>query len=244
MSHLLSGMILGARQNKLPYYLRARAMQPDDLIGYWTFGEPIGSTTAIDLSGYANNATYAQCLLGQPGIGDGFTSVYFGGLSGSVNIFPIAGEFNLDEFTISAWVRDDSGADANSRTIMRLNVNGPNNNYFYKGTDALTIVNQYTSSGTSDISAYKITPPITNWFHVGTTVSKLGDANILYINGIQRSTTTTLGIGVGGTLVSNGAIIGTFQLGLNANVWKGWIAHPQVYKAALSPVKMFKLAIK
>lgn len=212
----------GSYAAKLQYLFGA------DIVGYWQQAEPNG-LVALDSGARAHPGTYTSVALGQTGIGDGKTAAGFDGTA-SKNVIYSAGlntDFNTLQATIILWARVSGvsvWADGTIRNGIQIAADA--NNYFrIARTATLNQLNiAYNAGSTVKAVTDSSLAGTFNWFQVGMTVDKAGDALKAYINGVQVGATQTgLGVWAGAlaaTLCNIGAAANT-----PTSVWSGNLAH-------------------
>lgn len=222
---------------------------PANLVAYWPLNETSG-TNADDKQTSTNaDGTYTGTFtLGQPGIGDGNTSVLFDGLTARVNLTDAlaalngAGKFNGAAGTISGFAKVSAvgvwtdtttdymaefGADANNRVQLDKSANN-------------TIQLAYRAGGT--LTQIQATVSALTFFHFAITWNKAADQVMAFINGAQAGTTQT-GLGVwAGVLAATFTGIGDFRSTSSSAPWNGWLAHIAMWNIALTPSQIATLA--
>src|SRR5689334_2614860 len=90
------------------YQQRLDALYPSDQILSWALNET-GGPTAVDRSVQGNNGTYAASGItyGEPGIGDGLTSVKFSGADTYIKLGSVAfgADWNGNKGSALAWAK-------------------------------------------------------------------------------------------------------------------------------------------
>lgn len=233
------GINLGlTRQMRSQYRSRVLALGP---LAYWPLSEPSGSTMT-DVKGGYNGAYYSGTTLGQPGIGDGLTSVLFNGTSGYAEVAgasrtALGAAMSVAEFTIMAWLKV-SGAGVWSDGLQRRQVyfgfNDEVNDHFYFRKQTTVNLTRCGRAGTTTPHiAIDHTTSTTDWFHVCMTSSIAGNAVKFYFNGVQTGSTITGPQPILGSLghVFFGSADGVF-------FWSGNIAHVALFSRALSAAEV------
>ena len=180
----------------LQYWQMVYNTQTANLSGYWMLDEQSG-TIAIDSSGNGNNGSYASITLGQPGIGDGKTGIYFDGVAnGSVNLFSagLASLFNGSEGTFSIWIKGYSSAFWRDGTYHRIaKFYGDAQNYWSISKRNIADVCAFYEAG--DILDTPFSYPMgqnPGWTHVAVRWSATDDTVGVYLNGILMYNASTV----------------------------------------------------
>jgi hypothetical protein len=233
------GINLGlTRQMRSQYRSRVLALGP---LAYWPLSEPSGSTMT-DIKGGYNGAYYSGTTLGQPGIGDGLTSVLFNGSSGyaqisGANLTALGAAMSVAEFSIMCWLKvSGSGVwtDGQQRRQIYFGFGTETNDHFYfrKQVDA-NITRCGRAGTTTPHIAIDHTTSTTDWFHVCMTSSISGNAVKFYFNGAQTGSTYTGPQPILGSLA-------TVLIGAASGVyfWSGYMAHVALFSRALSAAEV------
>lgn len=229
------------------YTAKVRGIDPS-IIAHWTLGESAGLTAVDQINRPAQNGAYTGGLLGQPGIGDGKTSLLTDGANDVVNIYTPAfrDAFNNAEGTAMIWARvNDIGVwtDGAGRYPLYLAADGNNAVWVPRRTPANGVLqSNYRAGGVSKIQSNADFNNTLTWMLLAITWSVDDDEVIHYVNGAQWGATDNgLGAWVG-NLNPNSTVIGATGLG-PANVWHGWLQHPAVWGAPLTPAQIADLFI-
>lgn len=222
-------------------------------IAYWPLWETSGSAAwdlVVNLRApdpLSRDGTYVGVTLGEPGIGDGNTSVLLDGNNDYINIFSagLAAAFNGAAGTAAIWARVFDLATWSDGTIrkallLRADVNNriflhkvdvPANDWRHEYRAGGVIEGQNTGGLTS-----------TDWIHYAVTWDKVADEVRSFIAGTQSGPTAdTLGVWAG-ALSNVRTLIGANSM-VPANVWHGWLAHGMLLDYALAPAGIADLAV-
>lgn len=215
---------------------RILATRRSALVAYWPLWEPSGSV-AFDQSGNGRNGAYTGVALGQPGLGDGQSSVGLDGSTSFGNIYStsLRDAFTGQELTLSAWVHVNSAAtyaDATERRICTFRVDASNQLGLRRLTSQDGLGVFYTAGGTAKSVTLNTLGEV-NWLHVALTASKSADQVKGYLRGVQVLSTLT-GLGTwAGLIASTTTVIGAAST-VPATVWHGRIAHLALWNVALT----------
>ena len=149
-------------------------------VACWRFGEPAGSTTAVDASPFANNGTYLNGVtLGVPGAVTSNTAARFDGVNDTVRV-PESTSLDVgDAFSAEGWIKRSSTA--SSYELMN------------KGANGLQLVVMSAASGSqvwlrkagvSTIARSSAGVPAGGYHHVLVTKHGAGSARI-YLDGVD-----------------------------------------------------------
>ena len=231
------------------YSEKVLATQIGNMIGYWQMDEAAGPAS-IDSSPEGNDGVFAGGVtFGQPGIGDGKTSVLLDGINGLNNIYSaaFAADFNQQEGTMMLWCKVlnagiwPAGGDHRAFAIgadLTLNfsifgIQGANN-FRYEYIAAATNKNVVRAGEST-----------TDWFHAAVTWSLSAGVNgeyNAYFDGVQEGVTqTALGTWVA-ALAANLACIGA-QRSDGLRPWSGNVAHGVVWDIPLTGAEVANLAV-
>lgn len=187
---------------------------------------------------------YVGPTIGQPGIGDGRTAVFFDGNNDYVNMYSpgFASAFNTTEGTVALWAKVNGASvwtDGVDRYLFRIGVDANNLVYGYKYGAGNNTWLGYTAGGTDKSRA--ITNQPTTWFHVAITYSATANAVKVYFNGAQVGATLT-GLGTwSGSLAATLCTVGSSST-VPANPWSGWLGRMVIYDVALPASEIARLA--
>jgi hypothetical protein len=226
------------------YYKRILSTQRAGILGYWPLWEAAG-TTANDLIG-GFHGTYVNAVLGQPGKGDGKTSVYFNGTNAYCKIasVPLAAAFTPALGSIQAWFKPDTGARADGSTRCMAAIGEDNNNYvgLIKASTANQFQAFYKAGGVWKGAAFTILDDL--WHILTLTWNVAADRVRVYLDGVQQGEDQT-GLGpYAGDISSNNTGIGNLgSAGVAIWPWKGWVQHPVIWTVELSQPEIARLAV-
>ena len=207
------------------------------LLAHWPLDETSGATIA-DLSGNSHDGAWFDgsgndvsddTVAGRVG-----TALDFNGTTDRVQITPASGSpFDIDQFTLSAWVQLSSLASGEVRRIM-MRRDG-SYGIFKRSDDHLAVLASTTDVGGSALQATTPSPltaaDLNTWIMVTGTYD---GANIrLYIDGAEVDSIAQTGL-------VNDPVATTFAIGQNTDGtagsrWPGLIDHALLYNRALSP---------
>ncbi len=228
-------------RRRLDYQRKVLIVSPIPPIGYWPMAEPSGGV-ALDASGNMRHGAYTSATLGQPGRGDGRTSVLFNGTSSTNNAYSasLAGAFNGAEGSLCGWFKV-SGAgvwtDATTRRLAYFFVDSSNRVSILRTATNNQLSAFYLAGGTN--KSVNFTASSLDWFHVAITWSKSADQVKVYLNGIQQGATQT-GLGTwAGALASSTVRFGSATGG---EFWSGFGQDGEARDYALSPGQIAELA--
>lgn len=226
------------------YLSKIQGIAPSNLVAMWPLSE-LSGTIAYDISGNGRNAAYVGApKLGQPGIGDGGTSVLLAPASNQwVNIYStaLANAFNGKEGTIAIWFRVRAASvwtDATNRRLFIIAVDGNNQIYTWKTTTNNQLQWVYIAGGTSNNAL--VTYSATTWSHMAITWSKSGNAAKFYLNGSQSGATLTPVGTFAGTPGSGLMVLGSN--GGPGDMWDGYEALAALWSTPLSAAQILSLA--
>ena len=160
----------------------------DNPVGYWRFGEPYGSTTALDQTVNANNGTYTGGVyLQQRGamFSDGDTCALFDGTSGYVSVpgTPLDATFT-GNFSLEGWFRSTGPLTSNAQYMMSKDSGANITTYLF--VDSINIL---FVAGTA--AAYTHATVAGVWYYVvGTYAAPTGT---IYLNGVIGNSATLAG---------------------------------------------------
>ena len=224
------------------YYQKVLGIQSANLLVYWRMNEASGSV-AEDATVNNRDGAYTGVLLGEPGIGDGYTCPWFDGVNDQNNIYStsLRDAFNGAEGTFACWYKVNDASvwtDGLFHMVVRLYVDGNNEIGLYKISNNNTFRWEYEAGGVSkirDSTSYAVT----TWLHVGLVWSSAGDYVRAYANGGQvGADMTTLGTWAG-LLSSSYTRIGFSGSSLYL---KGWLAHGAIWSIPLTGSEVTSLA--
>lgn len=228
---------------KRAYYKRIITLL--DPIAYWPLWEASGSTI-YDVSGHDHNGAYGTDAkaptLGQPGIGDGRTSISFDG-DDYANIYSASlnTAVNKQEGSLFVWVRVSAAGDwtdASNRNVIQLGFGNASTEYVRITKTSTNNTMQWSHRVDANVkSISKSDMATTEWFQVGITWSNSNNRLRAYLNGTQ------VGIDIAdiGTIVNDLDPI-RCHVGAQSTTpllpWKGWAAHAVVFDRELTPTEI------
>lgn len=209
-------------------------------IAYWPLWEASGDVAEC-LVNPAQNGTYTGGLLGEPGIGDGNTSLFIDGVNDLVDVGSVTfnAAFNGLEGSMMIWLKafnagvwTDTGnryfaVMQNAGEYVILHKNDPNQ---IRGATLM-------GGNAKDVSTVAYAGS-TAWINFTLTWSDSGNALIMYTQG-ANPITSTLGTWGGGGLTS--AILGAGSAAFR--VWHGWLQHCFILGYAATPAQIADLAV-
>jgi len=234
------GLFMLFEDDKIPYYQKVLAIQPANLLSYWTMEDASGPTIDDKSSNEFNAAVESGTLtFGVAGIGDGKTAIRFPGnaWAGGQSAGYIAA-WNGAEQTIAAWVKASGAgmwADSAYRYIIRFYAGADDRVAIFRTSANGIIRFEYMAGATTkylDVTdlAY------TDWVHFCITVSKTNDRLRAYVNGTQ----------FGADITGLGVYAGTMEwmsIGSDgSNSWSGDMAHVCTWSKELTPAEVASLA--
>jgi hypothetical protein len=215
------------------------ATEPGSLQAYWPLSEGSG-TTITDESGNGRNGTYNNGgLLGQPGIGDGRTSVWFDGSNdwGDVYSDSLRDAWSWAAWSVAFWVKMNSAAlwtDGQLRRCFTMS-GGSNFIWLRKSNGANRFQSWHRLNGNDYLKDVTIGEDVSDdWFHVGYSSKTAANAYI-YINGEQTLCKS-------GCPAPSGDAISTAQISANAETHHGWLAHVALWTTELTAAQFAALA--
>jgi len=233
--HLLT---LLTHRDQFRYAAKVKGIASANLIAYWPLAEPSG-TTIVDESGNAYNGAYTAITLGAAGIGDGRSAATFDGSTSLGNVYgaSFAAAFNNQTLTAALWVRQ---SDAASTVKRALNIGADDSNrILLQRNSTQQLQFYYIAGGTQKFTSTAYAT--TTWVHVAITVTKPGDAVIIYVSGVQSGATqTSLGVW-SGALAATRCVIGANDT-TPTLVWPGQEAHVAIWNTVLTAAQIAQLA--
>ncbi|MGK5082605.1 LamG-like jellyroll fold domain-containing protein [Bdellovibrionota bacterium FG-1] len=192
--------------------------------GYWRLGEPVGSLSAIDLSGNTNTGTYTGgYTLGTAGAitGDGDTAATFNGTTGYVTTASTTAINPTSQLSMSAWI-NPAAANTNSGIIYKGSFASAQGDY-----QLILNTNIYFRLNGGAVTLIGPVPANNTWSHVVATYD--GAMMKIYVNGssswstaystVVNSSNTPLVIGAhySSSYTFNGSIddVAVFDYALN-----------------------------
>lgn len=227
------------------YIQKVLGIQAANLILYHPMNEPSGGV-AIDASPEGNDGAYTGVTLGQPGIGDGETCPYFDGTNDYNDIYSagLNGDYDGAEVTIAAWLKVVDlpfWGDNTTHRVITIEVSATNSLRIEKSANVDDRLSWVLTGGSTTVAIAKTGMTELDWIHVAITVSENDDKMIAYYNGVQEGAIQT-GLGTwAGALLNSRCVVGA-QNNAPGGVWDGWLAHPAIWKVALTPAEILQLA--
>lgn len=222
------------QNNVLTHAQKMLATRPASLIGMWAMADPSG-TTCTDSSPAANNGAYTDITLAQAGYGGALCALIDNTADAISVVTTVAGDFNGAAGTFLGIFKVSSAGvwtDGVAGRFCRFRVDASNQVQIYKESGNNRISFAYIAGGTDKTLSYTFASPPTDWFTIGFSWDKPGDAAIAYINGVQ----------VGSTLTGLGTWAGTIafaQLGAGSgSVHLGYIQNCGLWTAALTSAEI------
>lgn len=238
------GLGEGVMPSGIEYYERVLATRTGNLLAYWPLWEMAG-LVADNIQGIAarDAAIDATLILGEPGIGDGNTSIR-DDLLGWVNFYTISlrAAFRGDEGTMMVWCRpNEAWAAANSRFLMSIGCNDANRIYMRKsGANTVHLLGSFGGA----VSQRSVGGMVTlDFFNLAVTWSAIAGQIIFYVAGVPAAPNANAcnWNSVTCPLAANRCGIGGY---INANnPWNGWMAHGAIWDAPLTPEEIAALAV-
>lgn len=193
------------------------------LVGWWKF-----NGNANDSSGNANNGTGTNVTLttGQNGTANGAYS--FNGSTSYINTTNSA-TFNTPNLTMSAWVKYSSLSGLQTIIAKELNYK-----YRWDSGGFYTVATGPTGVSWGTVSNFTPSPApvVGNWYHVACTVNSTGAQIIVYVNGVQVGSPSTLSPVIT-AYNTNTVRIGSYSTGTEG--FNGVIDDARFYNRVLSP---------
>ncbi len=228
------------------YIDKVRGIQSANLIGYWPLNETTGTNADNAEGTAARDGTYTGVTLNSVTGPDGVNGApFFDGISDFVDIYsaslnaawnaPAAG-------SVAIWSRPSGVGvytDGSERRKLTVRIDASNRLRLMKSANNNQIDMIYTGGGTLD-SVSKTSFSDTDWMHWVITWDTVADEMKAYFNGVQEGATQT----VIGTLVGNlsAALTNVGSQGQPSVVWDGYLAHPALWTAVLTPLEILDLA--
>lgn len=228
---------------KKNYIGKVLSIGGDSLIGYWPLWEASG-TNADDRSGNDHDGEYTGVTLAdEPGIGDGRRAPLFDGANDYVDVYSagLASAFDGSEGSIVFWAKVEVSSvweDGSNHTPITFLVDGSNYVRIRKRTTNNTLTWEYVAGGNA--KTITSTSSSTAWLPLGITWSASGDAVKGYLDGSEVGSESSLGTW-SGSPSSTRSVIGATS-NTPAEPWQGYIAHAQLYDAALTATQISNLS--
>jgi hypothetical protein len=203
---------------------------------YWMLADAAGSATAIDeVDSPAQDAAPAGgYTFGQPGIGDGHTSIFLDGVNGRVNLLTAALTANFDgsEGTFLILGRTQNlgiWTDGADREYLQVGAGAPNFIYVRKSAANNRVDCYYNAGGV--LKFHFIAQPATiNWLLLTISWSAAADEFRAYINATEHLPVVG-GLGVWGAALA-GAHFGSD--GGAISFFHGWLQHGAFFNYPLN----------
>ena len=226
---------------------------PADLVDWWPFDEPVGSSIANDIAGNVNNL---GVHLNAPTIVPGKVqnAVCFNGDNQyiqvrdhpEINFFGDCANDVAESFTIDAWIRQDPNAVQGVRTFVdkRDNPVSPQGYSFYVVNGRLGFQlgngvgnNSCNAAGSSCFNYVEPTASITPgvWHFVAVTVQRCHGLGTLYVDGNPVLTFTPLG---GDYNNAADMYIGIRNPAFGPANFRGCVDELEIFKRALLPAEL------
>ena len=223
------------------YAAKVLSVERANLIGYWPMWERSGAISR-DYSPRGNHGVYTGATLGQPGIGDGRTSIFCDGVNDFSNIISagLGADFDGDEGTFLIWMKVANAGvwtDGIARRPLTIEVDG-NNYMLFDKPAANSIRGIYRAGGTLETGTRGGITTL-DFFSFAMNWSAIADEVKYYYNGAWFETDTALGAWVGPIIR---AIIGAATV-TPAFPWHGWLAHAMLFSTPLSDVNVGHLGV-
>lgn len=231
-------------QGELDYWQRVKNLFGSSLVGYWPLWEAAGPTVH-DVSGNGRHGTAGGATpptFGQPGVGDGRTSVLLPANHGYLDLYAsISPVWSGAEGSLMLWAKvagAGNWTDGVGRYLARFE-NTASTSYvrIYKGTAVNNLSYRYAAGGT--VETINATTSSTEWMHVGLTWSKAADRVVAYLDGVQVWAPTGLGVWAGAPDATL-CVLGSSNAGLGA-AWNGWMAHALLLDREASGLEVAKV---
>lgn len=212
--------------------------------GFWPLWEESG-VVAYDQTGNEQNGALANVVVGEPGLGDGRTSMLFDGVQSNIQL-PAAlltTRFNGARGSIDGWIKvRDAGVltDAQSRRAFQIRANSQNSVHIRKTSTANQFSFEYLAGNVQETITFLSTS--TDWFHVCMTWDKAADLVIAYVNGVEVGRSSSLGTWTTTTPLGS-CFIGAQTGGVAPTfVWSGWSERWRLWDVALTPAEAAQAA--
>lgn len=217
---------------------------------YWDLNDLTGLVAKNLMAGY--DGTYYGVSLGQTGMGDGKTSVYFDNDNDYMHFYSsgFAGVFNGNLFSFSCWMKTyNSGVwtDGAIHDWMFCRVDANNNFFVRKSATNNQLTFSRTAAGTlkqwsTDVTSY--IPDLSGWFHLAVVCNQASDIWKGYINGVDVTPVFSGNLSWSGTLDSNYSLLGgsIANPAIEIHEWYGWMQHFMYFNRALSSSEVLMLA--
>ncbi len=231
------------RFSPVEYFTRVR--EQFDPIVHYRLNETSG-TIANDNSGNGLNVVIDSATLNKPGIGDGFTSMEFDGVSDFINIFstPLESLWTPAETTIIIWVKHDNWTTLNSEralVIAGLDVAGNIIDFQLTGVAGEFRVRRQVSGG-ANLSITQTGISGTDWHMAALTVSESNTLGRFYWDGVQVGGDISIGTWEATDLNNTLTIIGSQNTTPTANrLWVGNLAHGMIFNGAFTKTNIADL---
>jgi len=212
----------------------------------WTLGDAVMPTTTSVIGPAQDGHYHAGVTLGQPGIGDGFTSIFVDeGVYCGIDTFSLslAALINPDLWSMVVWLKCNSAGDwtdGKEKIIMGMLADARNHISLKKvgSTNALTAGR--TAGGFSRNAKFLCTAN-TDWQCIAVTQDYAANQLRIYQDGVLKDINRkALTAWTGGAWTAAGFAgeprsvrKGTFK-----EVWHGWLAHGYWFDRILAPTEV------
>ena len=204
-------------------------------LAYWQSAEGSG-TDIIDSSGNGYDGTYTGITWDGTTAPQGTPAPYYDRANDYGNVYSagLAGAVDLDELTVSIWVKTDPTTwTTNNLFIWKLVRDANNLIQVFHDTASNQLRLSRIGDSTVKTGTYLTSGP-TDWFNLITSCSVSGGGNLaageakMYYNGAAVTTLTGNVASTGSGLSSTETVIGALNT-TPTNVWGGYIAHMAVW---------------
>lgn len=241
----LRGDVVGADSDSLTLDYTQKVLAYVPPTAYWDLNDLTG-LVAKDLGGVYNGA-YSGVLLGQTGMGDGKSSIYFDNNNDYMHFYSpgFAGVFSGNLYTVAGWLKVYNAAvwsDGLIHDFFFIRTDA-NNNCFVRLSGGYIQFNR-TGGGSSKQWNVTTAGQPTTWFHVAMVCDQANDVVKSYINGTDYTPAITGNLSWSGALDSNYSLLGgsIANPAIMIHEWYGWMQHFVYYNRALSPSEVLILA--
>lgn len=215
-------------------------------IAHWPLYDLSGTVARNSMNTFNTilDGAYTGVTLQQTGIGDGFNSVLFDGLTNFCNVYSVGlnSLFNGAEGSLSGWLAPTavSLTDGGTRYAVIIGANASTDYIFFsKGTANNTFtMGRKASNVTKSITATNASSAFAHWV---VTWSVSADQVKVYLNASQQGSTLTTLSAFSGALGSSSCVIGAVNL-TPSLAWSGNIAHIALWNRVLTPAEITSLA--
>ena len=235
----------GTRKKQSGYFNKVLDIDRANLVAYWMQGEASGSIADNVEGTAARDGAFTGVTLGQTGIGDGQTAPLYDGANDFCNVYSASlnAALNGAVGTIANWMKVSGvgvWTDGALGQAFGLRVSSGTRVYLAKSNGDDDVFAFLRSGFGSELQINFDALKTVDWFHLGATWDEVADEFILYFNGVAQQTLTGLGTW-SGNLDSALCNIGAAST-VPASVMDGFLAHTNVWNAALNAAQMLDLA--